>query len=65
MPHYRITGATRGACKMMNTSDARNVCCVALELSQSTWVCAFSPPNGGRTSVHRMRAGDALRQTTQ
>jgi transposase len=46
---------------MMNTSDARNVCCVALELSQSTWVCAFSPPNGGRTSVHRMRAGDADR----
>jgi len=29
----------------MTTQLAVNdVCCVALELSKSTWVCAFAPP---------------------
>jgi transposase len=36
-------------------------CCVALELSKTTWVCAFAPPEGGRASIHRMRAGDVDR----
>ena len=46
----------------MTTEFAVNdVCCVALELSKSTWVCAFAPPEGGRASVHRMRAGDVDR----
>ena len=38
-----------------------DVCCVALELSKSTWVCAFAPPESGRASVHKMRAGDVDR----
>jgi transposase len=46
----------------MTTSFAVNdVCCVALELSKSTWVCAFAPPENGRASVHRMSAGDVDR----
>ena len=46
----------------MTTQFAVNdVCCVALELSKSTWVCAFAPPESGRASVHRMRAGDVDR----
>ena len=46
----------------MTTEFAINdVCCVALELSKSTWVCAFAPPESGRASVHRMRAGDVDR----
>ena len=46
----------------MTTQLAVNdVCCVALELSKSTWVCAFAPPESGRASVHRMRAGDVDR----
>jgi hypothetical protein len=46
----------------MTTQLAINdVCCVALELSKSTWVCAFAPPESGRASVHRMRAGDVDR----
>ena len=46
----------------MTTEFAVNdVCCVALELSKSTWVCAFAPPESGRASVHRMRAGDVDR----
>jgi transposase len=38
-----------------------DVCCVALELSKSTWVCAFAPPESGRASVHKMRACDVDR----
>jgi transposase len=46
----------------MTTHFAVNdVCCVALELSKSTWVCAFAPPESGRASVHKMRAGDVGR----
>ncbi len=46
----------------MTTHFAVNdVCCVALELSKSTWVCAFAPPGSGRASVHKMRAGDVDR----
>jgi transposase len=40
---------------------ANDVCCVALELSKSTWVCAFAPPESGRASVHKMRACDVDR----
>jgi hypothetical protein len=33
----------------MTTQFAVNdVCCVALELSKSTWVCAFAPPDETR-----------------
>jgi transposase len=46
---------------MTNAIDTRDVCCVALELSQSSWVCAFSPPDGGRTSIHKITAGDVDR----
>lgn len=42
---------------MTNQIDIRDTCCVALELSQSSWVCAFSPPDGGRTGVHKIAAG--------
>ena len=35
---------------------ANDVCCVALELSKSAWVCAFAPPENGRASVHKMSA---------
>ncbi len=46
----------------MTISFAVNdVCCVALELSKSTWVCAFAPPENGRASVHRVSAGDVDR----
>jgi len=29
---------------MTNQIDVRDVCCVALELSKTSWVCAFAPP---------------------
>src|SRR5260221_159078 len=43
---------------MTNQIDTRDVCCVALELSQSSWVCAFSPPDDGKTGVYKIAAGD-------
>jgi transposase len=46
---------------MTNQIDIRDVCCMALELSQSSWVCAFSPPDGGKTGVHKIGAGDVDR----
>lgn len=46
---------------MTNQIDTRDVCCVALELSQSSWVCAFSPPDDGKTGVHKIAAGDVDR----
>jgi transposase len=46
---------------MMNAIDATNVCCVAIELSQSTWVCACSPPGRGSVTIHRMSASNTER----
>ena len=39
-------------------TETRDVCCVALELSQSKWVCAFAPPKGAKGSLHTIKAGD-------
>jgi transposase len=46
---------------MMNQADIRNTCCVALELSKTIWVCALSPPDGGRTNIYKLRTGDVDR----
>lgn len=36
--------------------DTQNICCVALELSQSSWVCAFSVPGGDKINIQKMGA---------
>ena len=41
--------------------DTQQVCCVALELSQSKWLCAFAPPEGGRVALHTIKPGDHQR----
>ena len=41
--------------------DTQDFCCVALELSQSKWLCAFDPPEGGKMSLHTVKAGDHAR----
>jgi len=46
---------------MTTTNDTRNVCCVALELSKTSWVCAFAVPDDGKTIVHKIKAGDINR----
>ena len=32
--------------------ETEDVCCIALELSQSKWLCAFAPPQGEKISLH-------------
>jgi transposase len=47
---------------MAQPTDVANVCCVAIELSKSSWVIAFSPPaDGGRACVHQVAARDINR----
>ena len=50
-----------GAPPMTTTDDTRNVCCVALELSKTSWVCAFAVPGDGKTIVHKIKARDVDR----
>jgi hypothetical protein len=42
--------AIRGAPPMTTNIDTRDVCCVALELSKTSWVCAFAAPYGNKVS---------------
>jgi transposase len=46
-----------GAPPMKTTIDTRDVCCVALELSKTNWVCAFAPPGDGKTEIYKIGAG--------
>jgi len=52
---------TTGVPPMTTAADLRDVCCAALELSKTGWVCAFTAPGEGRASLHRMKAGDTDR----
>jgi transposase len=42
---------------MTNQPDVLDTCCVALELSQSTWICGFSSPLGGKCCI-KIAPGD-------
>ena len=47
---------------MPQPTDVSNVCCVAIELSKSSWTIAFSPPaDGGKSSLHQIAAKDINR----
>src|ERR1700724_2779259 len=46
---------------MPQITDTQDVCCVALELSQSKWLCAFAPPEGAKLTLHTIKAGDHAR----
>jgi transposase len=47
---------------MPQPTEIANMCCVAIELSKSNWVIAFSPPaDGGRSSLHPIAAKDINR----
>src|SRR5580704_17443652 len=41
--------------------DTRDVCCAALELSKTSWVCAFAGPGDSKASVHKIKTGDVDR----
>ena len=47
-----------GVPRMTMTMETGDVCCVALELSKTNWVCAFSVPGDGKGIVHKIKAGD-------
>jgi len=38
-----------------------STCCVALELSKTSWVVAFAPPGDGNVAIHKIRASDVDR----
>src|SRR3954466_4583418 len=62
MPSFAITSVINtGAPPMTTTIDTRDVCCAALELSKTSWVCAFSAAGGGTMIVDKIKAGDVDR----
>ena len=46
---------------MRQIHETQDICCVALELSQSKWLCAFAPPESGKAILHTIKAGDHVR----
>jgi hypothetical protein len=50
-----------GAQPMTTNIDTCDVCCVALELSKTSWVCAFAALGDGTAAVHKIKAGDVDR----
>ena len=46
---------------MAQTFDVTSTCCVALELSKTSWVVAFAPPGDGKVAIHKIRASDVDR----
>lgn len=43
---------------MSAMNNVQDVCCVSLELSKVTWVCAFLAPGEDKSSVHSLAARD-------
>ena len=41
--------------------DTRDICCAALELSKTNWVCAFAVPGDTKATVHKIKAGEVGR----
>jgi transposase len=61
-PPLTITSVINtGAPPMTTTIDTGDICCVALELSKTNWVCAFAVPGNGQASVHKIKASDVDR----
>jgi transposase len=50
-----------GAPPMTMTINTQDVCCAALELSKTNWVCAFAIPDGSQVTVHKIKARDVDR----
>ncbi|MHC2618045.1 hypothetical protein ACVIW2_000076 [Bradyrhizobium huanghuaihaiense] len=43
---------------MTTNIDTVDVCCVALELSKTSWVCAFAVPGDNKATAHKIKARD-------
>jgi transposase len=46
---------------MKTSIDTRDVCCAALELSKTSWVCAFAVPGDSIATVQKFKAGQVDR----
>ena len=46
---------------MPATIDTRDVCCVSLELSKTSWVIAFAAPDDSKVAVHKIKTGEVDR----
>ena len=46
---------------MTTNIDTGDICCAALELSKTSWVCAFAVPGDSQVIVHKIKAGDVDR----
>jgi transposase len=46
---------------MTTNIDTSDVCCAALELSKTSWVCAFAAPGDSQAVVHKIKASDVDR----
>jgi transposase len=46
---------------MTTTIDTSDVCCAALELSKTSWVCALAVPGNSQATIHKIRARDVDR----
>ena len=46
---------------MTSSIDPFEVCCVALELSKTSWVCAFAPPGDSKAVLHKIKTGEVSR----
>lgn len=61
-PHWAITLVINtGASPMPTTNDTRDVCCVSLELSKTSWVLAFAAPDDSKVAVHKIKTGEVDR----
>ena len=46
---------------MTTNIDTGDICCAALELSKTSWVCAFAVPGDSQVVVHKIKACDVDR----
>jgi transposase len=61
-PPLTITSVINtGAPPMTTTIDTGDICCVALELSKASWLCAFAVPGDSQVTVHKIKASDVDR----
>src|SRR5947208_678215 len=61
-PLLTITSVINTGVPPMTTNiDTRDVCCAALELSKTAWVCAFAVPGDSQATVHKIKASDVDR----
>ena len=61
-PSMRVTLVIKtGVPPMTIAIDTRDICCAALELSKTNWVCAFAVAGDTKATVHKIKAREVGR----